>query len=120
MVLPRDHVYDDARDVVPAAAVTQGQVALVNDVIGFFLYAVAALVEATFIYKNKQAVATKAAGSGTAILSLQKLYVDLATGIVTNVYASGLYFCGWAKEDADDDADTVLMNWDGTLWEVIT
>jgi hypothetical protein len=120
MVQLDDHVYDDARDVVPVAAVTLGEVALVQDVVGFYLTANAVGVETTFIYRAKQVTATKAAGSGTAITSGQKLYVDVATGIVTNVYASGLYFCGWAKEDADDDADTMLMRWDGTLWEAIT
>jgi predicted RecA/RadA family phage recombinase len=118
--IAEDIVYDDLRDITPNAAVTQGQIALVQDVVGFYLYAKAADNEVTFLYRCKQVKATKATGSGTEITSGQKLYVDLTTGVVTNVYSTGLYLVGWAKEDAGADDSTVLMRWDGTLWEAIT
>lgn len=116
---PEDIVYDDLRDVAPAGAVVKGEMALVEDVVGFYLNATAMNVEGTFMYRCKQARVSKNDGSGTAIVAGQKLYADLALQIVTPTFASGLYFVGWAKEDAADEDEFVLMRWDGTLWEVI-
>ena len=119
-------IYDELYDVLVAGgagAVLHGTPAVRQDVFGFYYFTnPAAGAEVTFIYRQRQVRADKATGTGEAILSGDKLYYIVATGLVSPNNGGGIagtnyYFCGWAKENAGADVDDVLMNFDGTRYD---
>ena len=128
MFYPRDHqIYDESYDIIPAAAVLKGQPAQLRDIFGFWLTATAvaagaALVEQTFVYRMRQVLADKLTGSGENILAGDRVYTVVAQNFFITANPVGVagvdyYFCGWAKFDADEDDDEVIINFDGTRWD---
>jgi hypothetical protein len=119
-------IYDDLFDVVvagAAGAVVHGTGAVRQDVFGFYYFTnPAAGAEVTFIYRQRQVRADKQQGTGEAIISGDRLYYIVATGLVSpnnggGVAGTDYYFCGWAKENADASDEDVLMNFDGTRYD---
>lgn len=115
-IILKDIVYDDLRDVEPAAAVTKGEVALRQDCYGVYMYDEDALTETTFLYKMKQCIADKKTGSGEAIISGDQLFGDPTDDYkVSPTKGVGFVFLGWARETVGASATTVIMEFDGTL-----
>ena len=125
MFYPKDAlIYNEARDVVPAALVTKGQSQIRENVFGFYFFSTLAIGdEVTFVYKMRQVLSDKRTGTGEAIVSGDRLYYYPATDDVSpvaiGVLGTDYYFCGWAKENAGADVETVLMNFDGTQYDHI-
>jgi hypothetical protein len=120
---PRDNViYDELRDVEPATAVNKGDGAIRQDVFGFYIKdRESSGEEVVFIYRMRQVEADKVTGTGEAIISGDRLYyypAQLAVSpVATGVVGTDYYFCGWAKESAGANVDSVLMNFDGTRYD---
>jgi hypothetical protein len=118
MFYPKDNmIYDELWDVVPAALVTKGQAALVQDVFGFYYVATKTVGdEVAFIYRQRQVESCKATGTGEDINAGERLYYIVANDNVSpNIPAGGVlgtdyYFCGWAKKSATASATRVLKN----------
>lgn len=116
--------YDELLNHYPAALYVKGQALQVNDVFGFYLKDVQALTEeVAFIYRCKIVEAQKKTGSaGEAINEGDKLYyypgVEQVSPVKSGTAGTDYYFCGWAKEDATATATTVIMRFDGTMWEL--
>jgi hypothetical protein len=119
---PKDpDIYDELWDVIPGAAKVKGEPEVIEDVFGFYFTETAANEENCFIYRMRQVEAKKAVGTGTSISAGEKLYFIVATGVVQNTPVgtpgTNSYFCGWAKRDASDGSNIVLMNFDGTRYD---
>lgn len=125
---PKDNViYDELWNVELAAAVTKGTAAVRQDVFGFYFFSYDPNNpdldndEVTFIYRMRQVLADKAAGTGEAIISGDRLYYYPATDTVSpnavGTAGTDYYFCGWAKKNAGTSESTVLMNFDGTRYD---
>lgn len=117
-----DVIYDELRNVIPAGpAVRKGDIAVRQDVAGFWVTDLAVGEAGTLIYRCRQVRALKKIGTGQAILAGDRLYYDVSDGHVsptpTGVAGVDSYFVGWAKEDADEDVTDVLMNFDGTRYD---
>ena len=117
-----DVIYDELWDVIPATAVVTGQAAVIQDVFGFYIKRREAVgEEICFIYRCRQVLADKLTGTSQAILAGDRLYYIVAQAAVSptpvGVAGTNYYFCGWAKEDAAADVETVLMNFDGTRYD---
>lgn len=116
-------IYDELIERVPAGglAVEKGDAAVRQDVFGFWLHDVAATKAGTFIYRCRQVWAAKRVGTGEAIVAGDRLYYIPAEEIVTpnagTTPGTNSYFCGWAKDDADELATEVFMNFDGTRYD---
>jgi hypothetical protein len=116
-------IYDELWNVEPAAAISAGDAAVVQDVFGFYIKdRESAGEEVCFVYRCRQVEADKAIGTGNDILAGDRLYYVVATGLVQptppagGVFGVDYYFCGWAKKDAPASYTTVLMNFDGTRY----
>lgn len=112
-------IYDELLEVEPATAVNKGDVALQQDVVGFWAKdREAAGEEVTLIYRCRQVLADKRTGTGEEIIAGDRLYFYPTTNNVsptpTGVAGTDFYFCGWAKENAGANVTEVHMNWDGT------
>lgn len=124
MFEPKDNqIYDELWDIVPAALVTKGQAARIADVFGFYYFATSTIGdEVTYVYRMRQVLADKVTGTGEDIQAGDRLYYYPAQDAVSKnaVGAAGTdyYFCGWAKKDAEASASEVLMNFDGTRWDM--
>jgi len=123
MIMQDNVIYDELRGVEPATAISAGDVAVVQDVFGFYLAdRVASGDEICFVYRCRQVLATKLTGTGEAIVAGDRLYYNVSEGKVSaskpagGTYGTDYYFCGWAKDDAAASATTVLMNFDGTRY----
>jgi hypothetical protein len=122
MFYPKDPViYDELVDVIlGVASVDKGDPAVIQDVFGFYL--VDALITETpvFIYRMRQVVADKVQGTGEEIEAGDRVYYVVASGLVTanptGAIGTNYYFCGWCKKAAEADDDTVLINFDGTVY----
>lgn len=118
-----NEIYDELWDEEPATAVATGDAAVVQDCFGFYIKErEAAGEEVCFVYRCRQVLADKKVGTGEAIIHGDRLYAYPADGHLVSPNAVGnfgvdYYFCGWAKEDADAAATSVLMNFDGTRWD---
>lgn len=114
-------IYDELRQVLTAVAVEKGDGAISQDVFGFWFTDLAANHTGVLVYRCRQVSAAKRTGTGEGITAGDRLYYIPAEDVVTpNAGANpgvDSYFCGWAKEDADETADTVLMNFDGTRYD---
>lgn len=117
-----DVIYDELWDVIIAgAAVTKGDPAVVQDVFGFYAADGAIGDEIAFIYRCRQVLADKVTGTGEDIISGERVYYIVASNAISAnpgaVIGTDYYFCGWAKEDASASATTVLINFDGSLYD---
>jgi len=127
MFLWRDNIiYDECFDTIPATAVLKGTPQVVEDVFGFWLKDRETVgEEVTFAYRCRQVLADKLQGTGEAIRAGMRLYaIPTQANFVTPNRPAGVAgvayrFCGWAKEDADENAEQVLMNFDGTRWDEV-
>lgn len=127
MFYMRDNViYDEGLDMVPATAVLKGTPQVVEDVFGFWFKNREQVGEiVVLVYRNRQVLADKIQGTGEAIKSGMRLYaIPAQNNFVTPNRPAGVAgvayrFCGWAKEDADANAEQVLMNFDGTRWDEV-
>lgn len=118
-----DFVYDEFV-VTIGANVTKGQVAQIHDCIGFYFndetYSASSPKQVAFAYKAKQVRVGKKSATGEDINPGDKVYADPADDYnVSATQASGYLFVGWAKEAADGLDTDVLINFDGTLFEVL-
>jgi len=125
MFYPKDNmIYDELWDIVPAALVTKGEAAQLEDVLGFYYFDSLEIGdEVTFIYRQRQVESDKATGTGEDINAGQRLYYYPANDNVSpnrvGVMGVDYMFCGWAKKDAAAAATKVLMNFDGTRYDQI-
>ena len=120
MILMRDNViYDELLDVIAPAAVVKGQVALIQDVYAFYMNDAAAGEEVVAVYKCRQALMDKVAESGEEIVAGDQVFYNPVTGLGSATKGVGMVFVGWAKEDALDTDEQVLINFDGTLHQLI-
>lgn len=114
-------IYDELRNVLCAAAAEKGDCAVQQDVAGFWLKDMTAAELGTFIYRCRQVLAKKRTGTGEPIAAGDRLYYIVAEDVVSRTQVGTIgtdsYFVGWAKEDADEDDDEVLMNFDGTRYD---
>lgn len=122
MFYPKDtRVYTESYDITTAAAVSKGEPAQLRDVFGFYMISALINTLITFVYKMQQVEADKATGSGEAILALERVYYVVATGLVTahpvGNFGVDYYYCGIAKFDASESAETVIIDFDGTRWD---
>jgi len=98
-----------------------------NDVFGFNLTVVDNTNDdlsddIAFLYRGRQVKAGKKTGSGENIEPGERLYYDVADGLVTPNRPAGTagtdyYFCGWCKRAATAADTQVLMNFDGTRYD---
>jgi len=120
-----DVIYDELRNVAPAAAVEKGDAEVRQDVFGFWVTDLAADEAGTLIYRCRQVRADKRIGTGEAIVAGDRLYAypgstpiaHLVSPTATGTAGVDYYFCGWAKESAGADVTDVLMNFDGTRYD---
>jgi len=116
-------IYDELWDSNPATAVLKGAAEVRQDVFGFWLKDRETVnQDVAFIYRNRQTLADKIAGTGEAILAGDRVYamVNAALFVTANpVGVAGVdyYYCGTAKRDADASAVTVLIRFDGTRYD---
>ena len=130
MFMLRDpEIYNELWDVAVNAPVARGAGVVRQDVFGFYFNAVtAAMITAAagagvvvaLVYKARQAEADKEVGTGEAIISGDRLYYIVATGLVSpnpvGVVGTDCYPCGYAKFSATADETTVIMEFDGTRY----
>lgn len=121
MFYPKDpEIYDELWDVIAPGTVNKGDDAIVQDVFGFYLYDAVVGDEVTFIYRMRQVLTDKIVGTGEEILAGDRVYFvvgqDAVTANPAGVIGTDFYFCGWAKKDASATEDTVLINFDGTVY----
>ena len=118
----RDIVYDEIIVNGIAADIVKGTVALVNDVYVFYPHAVDVSVDATSIAikKAKQAVADKKTGTGETISEGDRVYGDPTDSyLVSKTKGVGYLYLGVAKKDATASDTSVLIEYDGTLHDVL-
>lgn len=121
-----DVIYDELWDCHPGAALVKGQGVIKQDVFGFWLKdsetATPTTEEIAIIYRCRQVEANKRTGTGEAILAGDKLYYypsdEKVSPTATGAVGTDYYFCGWAKKDAAASDLTVLMNFDGTNYDL--
>lgn len=118
----KDHqIYDELWVNITADKVA-GVAEVVQDCFGFWLVGGDNGDEITFIYRMRQVEADKATGTGEDILAGDRLYYYPGTDVVSpnavGNHGVDYYFCGWAKKDADAAALVVLMNFDGTMYDI--
>lgn len=118
----RDNViYDECRDVTPAAIVNRGDPIVRQDVLGFYHNSTLQEdEEVAVIYRCRQVRAQKKTGTGFNFVSGDKVYFIVADNKVSptpsGVAGQDYYFCGWAKDNAGVGDETVLINFDGTRY----
>ena len=118
-----DVIYDELWDTTPTTAVLKGTPQVVQDVFGFWLKDRETVgEEITFVYRCRQVLADKITGTGETILAGDRVYAVVnqnffVTANPTGVAGTDYYFCGWAKENANADDESVLINFDGTRWD---
>jgi len=116
-----NQIYDELRDIAPVAAVEKGDVAVRQDVAGFWITDLAATIKGGFIYRCRQVRVPKRTGTGEAFLAGDRVYYypaeELASPAAVGTAGTDYYFVGWAKDDAPASASTVLVNWDGTRYD---
>jgi predicted RecA/RadA family phage recombinase len=114
-------IYDELLDVLTATAVDKGDGVVQQDVFGFWVTDLAAGKTGNLIYRCRQVRANKRVGTGEAIIAGDRLYYIPAEDIVTpnagTTPGTNSYFCGTAKKDASESELTVLMNFDGTMYD---
>ena len=101
----------------PAAAITAGQMAVINDVVG--VYPVALLTadigdDVAFIYKAEKIIVPCAIATSGSYTEGSKVYYDVADAEV-NESASGNYLCGIVLEQPTVGDEEVLIELDGML-----
>jgi len=117
--LTRDHVYESF-EYTASAAKTKGFVEKINDVYGFWFTVVASGSDGTFIYKCKQVRIGKKTGTGEAINQGDRVYGDPADSYnVSPTKSAGYIYLGIAKEAQTSSDTDVLIEFDGTLWDLI-
>lgn len=118
----RDLVYDHILVDDIASDITKGAVALVNDIYVFYPEAVDVSEDDTSIAitKAKQAKADKKTGTGESINAGERVYGDPADSYkVSATKSSGFKYLGIAKEDASASDTDVLIEYDGTLSDIL-
>ena len=114
--------YDELHDVtISGAAVTKGATLVRQDVFGFYMTAGAVGDEVTLIYRARQVLADKTTGTGEAIVSGDKVYHVVATGLITasptGTLGTNYYYVGVAKKSAAAGDSTCLIRFDGTNYK---
>jgi hypothetical protein len=117
-------IFDELRGVIPGVAVEKGEAVLHNDVFGFYGNDESDITKPVILYyRMRQVLADKGTGTAEAIEQGDRLYYFPATGLVSATPGTTVgvdyYFCGWAKKAAGANDTTVLMNFDGTLWDTV-
>jgi hypothetical protein len=112
--------YRELWDITPAATVTKGQAAIVQDVFGFYFKGTELSTpgeEITFVYWADQVEADKEVGSGEEIYAGQEVYWNVTSGLVTATPAGTIgtdyYFCGIAKRTGAANDTSVIMEFIG-------
>ncbi len=120
---PKSANYLHLWDVIPAnTAVVKGDPAIRQDRFGFYLKDVESVSEElAFIYWMEQVEAAKITGTGSAIISGDKLYYYPAQKAVSPTPAGvpgvDYYYCGTALRSAGVTDEVVLMEFDGTRYD---
>lgn len=128
-------IYDELLDDYPTMTANTGKglSCIIEDVLSFYL--VNRLISGENIvpaYRCRQVKADKMVGSGEDIRHGQRVYAyrkNTALPWTTpqdmwvshnrvGTVGTNYMFCGWAKEDADEDDTTVEINFDGTRPEI--
>jgi hypothetical protein len=110
--------YQDLWAEAVAAAVVKGQGVVIQDCFCFYLTGGAIADRVVPIWECKQVYADKKIGTGQAILRGDEVYYDVLDGLVTATPPAGtigtdFYFCGIAKQDADESDLQVWMSFFG-------
>jgi hypothetical protein len=117
--LTRDHVYESF-EYTASVAKTKGLVEKINDVYGFWFLDVSAGSDGTFLYKCKQVRIGKKTGTGEAINQGDRVYGDPADSYnVSPTKSAGFIFLGYAKEAATASDTDVLIEFIGTMWDLL-
>jgi len=125
-----NQIYDELKDIIPGGFVYKGEAALIEDVFGFYFKQQTRIggvgtEEITFVYRMRQVLAKKITGTGNDIKAGDRVWYITASGAISNTKPGGgaagtdYFFCGWAKEDAEAGDTEVLINFDGTLYNII-
>ena len=119
-----NQIYDELRGVLPGVAVTKGQAVLHNDVFGFYFVTETDITKpVVIVYKMRQVLADKAVGTAEAIEEGERVYYFPATDTVSANPGTAIgvdyYYCGTCKKAATGSATTVLIRFDGELWDTI-
>lgn len=117
-------IYNELRGVVPGVAVEKGEPVLHNDVFGFYFNDETDTTKiVTIVYRMRQVLADKSEGSGEEIEVGERVYYFPATELVSSnpgtTVGTDYYFCGWAKKAAGANDSTVLIDFDGSLYNVL-
>lgn len=112
---PKDTIdYTPLQDGIPGdITIVKGDPIVKQDTLGFWLKDCESVTEeVTIVAKMRQVLAAKATGTGTEIVSGDKVYFNIAAGTVSPTQSTPGY-CGTALEDASATAETVLIEFDG-------
>ncbi len=100
--------------VAPSGGYTQGQMVMINDVVGVIMTAADAGELATFLYKSPSITVPCAIAATGSYEDKAKVYFD-ATNAEVNETASGNTLCGVVVEQPATGAEEVQIALDGTL-----
>jgi len=121
---PKDTIdYQHVWDAVPGSTtIVKGDPDVKQDVFGFWLKDCESITEEVcFIWKMRQVEAEKVVGSGSAIISGDRLYYIVSqqkvSPVSVGVPGTDSYYCGTALRDAGADETVVLMDFDGRRWD---
>ena len=121
-ILLRDFVFDAVNSDNIASDKTKGTVEKVQDVYIFWAHAVDVSEEdkAIAVKKAKQALATKKTGTGEDITAGDRVYGDPTDSYaVSKTKGGGYLYLGVAINDATTSDTTVLIEFDGTQWDLL-
>jgi hypothetical protein len=116
--------YHELRGVLPGVAVTKGEAVQHNDVFGFYFNDETDTTKpVVIVYKMRQVLADKAVGTGEAIEEGDRVYYFPATELVSanpgTTVGTDYYYCGTCKKAATGSDTTVLIRFDGELWDIV-
>ena len=100
--------------IAPSGGYTQGQMVLINDVVGVIMTAVDAGDLVTLLYNSPLITVPCAIASTGSYEDKAKVYFDAANAEV-NETASGNTLCGVVTEQPATGAEEVTIDLDGTL-----
>lgn len=91
----------------------RGEMDMIHDTVGVYAQDADDGVDVAFIYHAEKVVVPKDHGTGAShFYAGDKVYYDVSEHAVTAT-ALGNYWCGIALEEADDDAEEVLIDLKG-------
>ena len=128
-------IYDEFYDETPGMTIGTGRglAKMIQDCFAYFMKNQERTnEEIAALYRVRQTIADKRTGSGENIIHGDRLFAYPKTAgiaftisqdwevspIATGTIGTDYLFCGWAKEDAGENEDEVLMNFDGTRPEI--